>query len=93
MAILVVAFVTFCNRIAGPVLMSRIAISDRIERFLDAMAVSVVAALVASIIAQAGWREAAAVTICAVVMLRSQSAGCAIIAGICMAAGWSYFNE
>nr|WP_262386517.1 AzlD domain-containing protein [Roseobacter litoralis] len=92
MAILVVAFVTFFSRIAGPVLMSRVAITDRIERFLDSMAVSVVAALVASLIAQAGLREAAAVAICAVVMLRSQSAIWAIMAGICMAAGWSYFN-
>mgnify|MGYP001803206357 CR=1 FL=1 len=72
--------------------MSRIAISDRIERFLDAMAVSVVAALVASMIAQAGWREAAAVAICAVVMLRSQGAIWAILAGISEAAIWSYFD-
>lgn len=92
MAILVVALVTFCNRIAGPVLMSRIALSERIERFLDAMAVSVVAALVASMIAQAGWREAAAVAICAVVMLRNQSAMWAILAGVSVAATWSYFN-
>lgn len=72
--------------------MSRIAISDKIERFLDAMAVSVVCALVASIIAQAGWREAAAVAICVVVMLRNQSAIWAILAGISVAATWSYFN-
>ena len=92
LAIMVIAFVTFCSRIAGPVLMSRIADSDRIERFLDAMAVSVVAALVASITAQAGWRETAAVAICAVVMLRSQSAIWAIIAGIFLAAAWSSLN-
>lgn len=92
LAVMVIAFVTFCSRIAGPVLMSRIAASDRIERFLDAMAVSVVAALVASIIAQAGWREAAAVAICAVVMLRCQSAIWSIMAGIWLAAAWSSIN-
>lgn len=72
--------------------MSRIVLSDRIERFLDAMAVSVVAALVASIMAQGGLREAAAVAICAVVMLRSHSAIGAIMAGTCLAASWSFSN-
>lgn len=92
MAILVVAFVTFCNRIAGPVLMSRIAVSNRIERFLDAMAVSVVSALIASILAQSGWRETVAVVICGCVMLRSHNAIWAIVSGICVAAAWSSMN-
>lgn len=88
-AILVIALVTFFNRVAGPILMSRIETSARVERFLDAMSVSVVAALVASILAQGGLREAGAVAFSAVVMMQSKSAVWAMMAGIVFAAIWS----
>ncbi|WP_289032308.1 AzlD domain-containing protein [uncultured Roseibium sp.] len=88
-AILVIASITFLNRIAGPIMMKHIDTSARVERFLDAMSVSVVAALVASILAQGGWREVAAVGLSAVVMMRSRSAVWAMISGIGAAAAWS----
>ena len=87
-AILVIASVTFLNRIAGPIMMKHIDISGRVERFLDAMSVSVVAALVASILAQGGWREVVAVGCSAVVMTQSRSAVWAMICGIGAAAVW-----
>ncbi len=89
-AICVIAGVTFFNRVAGPTMMSRIETSARVERFLDAMSVSVVAALVASILAQGGWREVAAVALSVMVMRQSKSAIWAMIAGIGIAAVWSF---
>lgn len=88
-AILVIAAVTFFNRVAGPILMSRIETSARVERFLDAMSVSVIAALIASILAQGGWREAGAVALSAFVMVQTKSAVWAMMAGIGVAAIWS----
>ncbi|MDA7963560.1 AzlD domain-containing protein [Ruegeria sp.] len=87
-AILVIASVTFLNRIAGPIMMKHIETSAKVERFLDAMSVSVVAALVASILAQGGWREVIAVGISAMVMMRFTSAVWAMVAGIGAAAVW-----
>ncbi len=89
-AILVIAGVTFFNRVAGPLMMSHIETSARVERFLDAMSVSVVASLVASILAQGGWREVAAVALSSLVMMRSKSAVWAMLAGIGAAAIWSW---
>ena len=88
-AILVIAVVTFLNRVAGPILMSHIETSSKVERVLDAMSVSVVAALIASILAQRGWREAVAVGVSILVMMRSESATWSMIAGIGSAAIWS----
>lgn len=88
-AILLVAAVTFLSRAAGPILMSRVEISDRVKRFLDAMSVSVMAALVASMLAQRGPREAVAVGISILVMMQFKSAVWAMIAGIGAAALWS----
>ena len=84
-----IAGVTFFTRTAGVLLMSQLQTSGRIERFLDTLSVSVVAALVASILAQNGAREMVAVAVSTIVMLRSRSAAGAILAGIGAAALWS----
>lgn len=84
-----VAVITYASRIAGALVMSRFATSQRIDRFLGGLSVSVIAALVASIIAQGGLREAAAAAAASLVMLGSRSAVWALIVGIACAAAWS----
>jgi uncharacterized membrane protein len=91
-AILLVAAVTLASRLAGPLLMSRIGTTPRVERFLDGLSISVVAALVASIVAQGGPREATAVVIAAMVMLASRSAVWAMVAGMAVAAVWAFLG-
>ncbi|MCK0097010.1 AzlD domain-containing protein [Yoonia sp. F2084L] len=86
-----IAAITFASRIAGPLLMTNIIISPRIERFLNALSVSVIAALVASIVAQNGLREGAAVGLAAFIMLGSKSAVWAMVSGMALAAAWALF--
>ena len=90
-AIVLIASVTLASRLAGSFLMSHVNASARIERFLDGLSVAVIAALVASILAQNGFREAAAVALAVLVMLRSANATWAMIAGMPVAALWTHF--
>lgn len=92
-AVGMVAAITFASRMAGTILMSRIDVSPRIERFLDALSVSVIAALVASIVAQNGPREGVAVVLAAAVMLGSRSAVWAMIGGMAFAAAWTLMTS
>ena len=87
--ILLVAAVTFGSRIAGALLMQRVAVSHSVERFLDGLSVSVIAALVASLVAQDDLRTATAVALASLVMLASKSAIWAMLAGMGAAAVWS----
>lgn len=87
-AILLVAGITFISRMAGAFLMSRISRSQRLDAFLDALSISVVAALVASIVAKGGLREAGAVGMAALVMLASRSAVWAMVVGMAFGGGW-----
>ena len=64
--------------------------SPKVEHFLDNLSVSVIAALVASLVARGGFREAVAVALASLVMLRWKSAVWAITAGMVVAAAWSY---
>jgi branched-subunit amino acid transport protein len=87
-AILLVAALTFASRLIGALLMSRVDASPSLERFLDGLSVSVIAALVASILAQGGLREASAVGIAALIMFKSKSAVWAMIVGMTVASMW-----
>lgn len=89
-AILLIAGITFTSRLAGAFLMSRIETSPKVTAFLDALSISVVAALVASIVAQNGPREAGAVIVAALVVLASQSPVWAMVAGMVCAAAWTF---
>ncbi len=89
-AILLIALATYATRLAGPLMMSRVSMTPRIERFLNGLSTSVIAALVASILAQHSLREAAAVAIACVVALLTGSSAKAMLAGIALAAGWRY---
>lgn len=88
-AIAMVATITFASRLAGAVLMSRFDLSPRVQRFLDALSVSVIAALVASYVAQNGLREGAAVAVAAAIMLGSKSAVWSMVSGMALAAAWT----
>ncbi|GLS34878.1 hypothetical protein GCM10010869_04660 [Mesorhizobium tianshanense] len=88
-AIALIAGVTLATRLAGSVLMSRVEPSPKIERFLDGLSVSVIAALVASFLAQNGFREAISVGLASLVMLRSKNAVWAMVTGMAIAAAWS----
>lgn len=88
-AILIVAGITFASRLAGSLLMRSVTISPAVERFLDTLSVSVIAALVASTVAEGELRDAVAVALAATVMLVSKSAVWAMLAGISVAAAWA----
>jgi uncharacterized membrane protein len=90
LAILVIATITFASRLTGPILMRKVRNSPKVDRFLDALSVSVIAALVASALAQNGLRELAAVAFASFVMLRSNNAIWAMLTGIVVAAAWSF---
>ncbi len=92
-AILMITAITFSCRLAGPILMSKIRISPKVDRFLDALSVSVIAALVASVLAQNGLREAAAVAFASLVMLRSKSVVWSMLSGIAVAAASSFASS
>ena len=87
--IALVAAVTFASRLSGAFLMTRVNRSATVERFLDGLSVSVLAALVASALAQNGLREAGAVALAALIMLRTHSAVWALTGGIAAAAAWT----
>ncbi len=86
-----VAAIVFATRALGPVLMTRISLSPRMTRFLDGLAISVIVAMVATALAKAGLREAAAVALAVTVMLTARSVFWAMVAGIALAAAWSHF--
>ena len=71
--------------------MTRIDASPKVLEFLDALSISVVAALVASIVAQHGLREAQSVIVAAIVMLSLRSAVWAMVAGMASASAWTTF--
>ncbi|WP_370738032.1 AzlD domain-containing protein [Ruegeria meonggei] len=87
----VIATITFLNRIAGPFIMSRLRTSARVERFLDAMSVSVIVALISSALARGTIREVVAVGASALAMLWFNNAIVALIAGTSAAALWLKF--
>lgn len=91
-AILLVAGITFASRLAGAYLMSQVKVSPKVSAFLDALSISVVAALVASIIAQNGLREAGAVIVAALAMLTTRSPIWAMIGGMACAVAWTFLT-
>lgn len=87
--ILLVAGVSLSSRLVGSMLMSHIVISAPVRRFLDAASISVIAALIASITAQGGLREASAIALTALIMFRSKTAVWSIVGGMAFAAAWT----
>ena len=69
--------------------MSFVRTTPRVRAFLEAMSISVLAAIVASSVATGGLRIGASVIAAAVVMHFSKSAFSAVVAGAATAALWS----
>ena len=90
-AILLVASLTLSSRLAGAFLMQVVKSSPATERFLDALSTSVIAALVASIVARGDLRMTAAASLAAVAMLIFGRPVWAILSGMLTAAVWSQF--
>jgi len=88
-AIGLVVAITFASRIAGGLLMRFVNLSPKLEIFLQAVSVSVVAALVASLLAQNGLREAVAVAVASLAMATFKSPVAAMIVGMSVAGIWT----
>lgn len=89
-AITLVAGVTLASRLSGPLLMARMPMSASVERFLQNLSLSVIAALVASMLARGGLREASAVAVAALVMITLRKSIWAMGAGMAIAACWTF---
>lgn len=89
-AILLASTLTLATRLSGPVLMARLPMSPRIERFLQNLSLAVLAALVASMLARGGLREAAAVAVAVLVMALLRKSIWAMGAGMICAAAWTF---
>ncbi|MGR4070051.1 AzlD domain-containing protein [Halomonas sp. LR3S48] len=87
-AIMVMALVTYLTRAGGVFVMSRIPIGPKVERFINAMAGSVLVAVITPMAAQGDWGARLALLATLVVMLTTQKALAAISAGILTAALW-----
>ena len=70
--------------------MARMPMSASVERFLQNLSLSVIAALVASMLARGGLREAAAVAAAALVMVTLRKSIWAMGAGMAVAALWTF---
>ncbi len=86
-AIALMAMAAFATRIAGPLLMAQVRTTPRSERFLEGLAASVVAALVASLLVQGDLRDVVSVAVAALVMLATRSVIWSMLAGMACAAG------
>ena len=87
-AIFIMAAVTLMTRISGTEILRRIGTSARIERFLDALSTSVLAAMVATFVAQGGLRETVAIAVAGIVMLLVRNSTMAMLTGMAIAALW-----
>lgn len=91
LAIAVMALVTLGTRLGGAFVMRFVTLSPRVTSFLEAMSVSVLAAIVVTFIVKNGTREALAVGIAILVMLATRSAIWAMFAAMAFAAGFTVF--
>lgn len=87
-AILIMALVTYLTRAGGVFVMSRVPIGPKVERFINAMAGSVLVAVITPMAAQGDWGARLALVATLVVMLATRKALAAITAGILAAALW-----
>ncbi|QTP56513.1 AzlD domain-containing protein [Billgrantia sulfidoxydans] len=87
-AILLMALVTYLTRAGGVFVMARIPIGPRVERFINAMAGSVLVAVITPMAFQGDWGARLALVATLAVMLATQKTLAAISAGIATAALW-----
>ncbi|MEM1286366.1 MAG: AzlD domain-containing protein [Pseudomonadota bacterium] len=89
LAIGLMALVTLGTRIGGAYVMRFVPLSARVERFLEAMSSSVLAAIVVTFVARGSLRELSAVAVAILVMVAIRSPVWAMIAAMAFAGGWS----
>lgn len=87
-AIVIMALVTYLTRAGGVFVMARVPIGPKVERFINAMAGSVLVAVITPMAVQGDWGARLALVATLVVMLATQKALAAITAGILAAALW-----
>lgn len=88
LAMAIMAAAVLATRLAGAALMTRFTPSARVDRFLEGLSVSVIAALVASQLTVADARHVAAVIVAVAVMLLARSVVWAMFAGMVAAAAY-----
>jgi uncharacterized membrane protein len=88
LAILIMALVTYLTRAGGVFVMSRVPIGPRVERFINAMAGSVLVAVITPMAVHGDWGARMALIATAGVMLALRKPLPAITAGILTAALW-----
>ncbi|MCH8552654.1 MAG: AzlD domain-containing protein [Natronospirillum sp.] len=89
--ILLMGLVAYMTRIGGVLIMSRMKIGRRAERFIYAMSGSALVAIVVPLAVEGDLAARLALATTAVVMLTTKKTLVAIMAGIVMAAGWRAF--
>ncbi|KAA0009663.1 AzlD domain-containing protein [Billgrantia pellis] len=87
-AIMIMALVTYLTRAGGVFVMSRLPIGPRVERFINAMAGSVLVAVITPMAVQGDWGARLALLATLAAMLTLQKPLPAIAAGIFTAALW-----
>ncbi len=87
-AIVIMALITYLTRAGGVFVMSRVPIGPRVERFINAMAGSVLVAVITPMAVYGDWGARMALVATLLVMLALQKPLPAITAGIVTAALW-----
>jgi uncharacterized membrane protein len=90
-AIVIMALVTYMTRAGGVFVMSRVPIGPRVERFINAMAGSVLVAVITPMAVNGDWGARMALIATVVVMLALRKPLPAITAGVVTAALWRLF--
>ncbi|SFH31412.1 AzlD family protein [Modicisalibacter xianhensis] len=90
LAILIMALVTYLTRSGGVLVMSRIPIGPRVERFINAMSGSVLVAVITPMAVAGDWGARLALLVTLMVMLATRKPLFAIGAGILCAALWRF---
>ena len=88
LALVIMALVTYLTRSGGVFIMSRLPIGPRVERFINAMAGSVLVAVITPMAVQGDWGARLALVATLGVMLATRRPLPAILAGILTAALW-----
>ncbi|MET1412172.1 AzlD domain-containing protein [Roseibium sp. HPY-6] len=81
---------TFFTRVAGAFFMTRVALTPKTERFLEGLSVSVIAALVASLLVSGDIKTGVATLFALVAMALFRSVIWAMLAGMISAAVFSF---
>ncbi len=93
LAVLVTALAVLATRIGGAALMAKVPAGPKVERFLEGLSVSVIAALVASLLIEAETRIIAATLVAVAAMALTRSVNWAMFTGIATAATYPFVQS